>query len=200
MNKLYFKNYFLLTILFILSLQGCTFTYYRLRNSKSIKSATIVAKKPCEFKYSIDIEYEPRLLHGQYPFWEDVPTKMVDRYIKVTQDAFNETACTAQLVTDNNQANLLISVLYRPFLSALPQEWLTGLSFGLVPSWGTRRGEFVLTFKNTISDREKKYYIDRPAFNHLIAFPFFWVPLNSKEIMLYKKALIDFVEIEKLNY
>ena len=80
---------------------------------------------------------------------------------------------------------------YTPMVSALPQEWLTGLSVGIIPSWGIRRGEFRFEYQS--GDRSQTYFIDRPAFNHLLMTPFFWLTfLGPKPIDLYKESLADF--------
>ena len=80
-------------------------------------------------------------------------------------------------------------------MSALPQEWLTGLTCGAIPSWGTRYGEFKYRFENTPRQTSHTYFVDRPAFNHIIVFPVFWVSFFwPDEIDLYKKALANFLD------
>ena len=76
-------------------------------------------------------------------------------------------------------------------LSALPQEWLTGLSLGLIPSWGTRPAELRFTF--TQGSRSAAYVVDDKRVNHLVLFPVFWLSFllvdNEAE---FERALNDF--------
>lgn len=58
-------------------------------------------------------------------------------------------------------------------VSALPQEWLTGLSFGLIPSWGVRPAEVTYAFSQ--GDRTAVFYVDDRRVNHLVLTPVFWL-------------------------
>lgn len=88
-------------------------------------------------------------------------------------------------------APLIVEIQHLHKLSALPQEWLTGLSFGLIPSWGTRPAEARFTF---IQGNEKaSYVVDKISVNHLFLFPVFWVSYLLADFeQEFTKALMDY--------
>ena len=103
--------------------------------------------------------------------------------------------CNATYVEKDDDATLEIHIKHLSQLSALPQEWLTGLSFGLIPSWGTRESEYTYSFKEKSTGKSHTYMVDSKSYNHLILFPVFWVSfftLNEKRV--YKNALTNFLE------
>lgn len=76
-------------------------------------------------------------------------------------------------------------------LSALPQEWLTGLSLGLIPSWGTRPAEVRFSFSQ--ESRTAAYVVDHKTVNHLVLFPVFWITIFlTDEGKAFENALADF--------
>jgi hypothetical protein len=111
------------------------------------------------------------------------------QYRAVAEDTLLERGC----VPDNSETGetLQIKVEEMQQLSALPQEWITGLSLGLIPSWGTRPAEIRFTF--TQGSRTATYLVDDKRVNHLVLFPVFWLSFflvdNEAE---FKKALNDF--------
>ena len=81
---------------------------------------------------------------------------------------------------------------------ALPQEWLTGLSFGAIPSWGTRKGMYTyqLTYyKNRKYVREVKYSIDQKSYSWIVFFPFFWINFFTllEPYEYYKQGITEFM-------
>lgn len=174
-------------------LQGCTITYYELRDE-------IAAKAPsnkgggCDFNYSFAMDDYRRLRTiGNQP--NPRAAEDLEKYMKATQAVFTQKGCKANKIEDQDKAEFKIDVIRAPQLSALPQEWLTGLTCGAIPSWGTRYGEYQYTFTNVPTKKDHTYFVDRPAFNHIIVFPVFWLSFfGLDEIELYKRALTNFLE------
>lgn len=67
----------------------------------------------------------------------------------------------------------VLGIFYDYGHAAAPQEWLTGLSFGIIPSWSTRH-ELKISFRlvdGETSIRELEYFTKTLWINHLIFFP-----------------------------
>lgn len=182
-------------LILLVTLQACTIARFRLRNDAQGENQSVnTLTPPCSLRYTIDVQYEMRLTHTQPDLGGQAPQTITDRYVAATEDVFKGMSCVFEQVDKNGQPSLHIQVLVSPMLSALPQEWLTGLSLGLIPSWGTRYGEFVYKFVNKNTDESVTRYVDLKSFNHLTLFPVFWMSfVGQDEIALYKKALIDFI-------
>lgn len=174
-------------------LQGCTISYYELRNEIAPKAYSEKVSS-CDFDYSFTMDdYRRFRTIGNQP--NPRAAEALDNYIMATQAVLLQKGCKANKIEDKDKAEFKIDVLRAPQLSALPQEWLTGLTFGVIPSWGTRYGEYEYTFENALVKKNHKFFVDRPAFNHIIVFPVFWLSfLWPDEIELYKKALTNFLE------
>jgi len=130
---------------------------------------------------------------GNRPY--PVNKKTIANLRRLTERVLTEKGCTAKFVKNPHDANLKIEVVISPFLSALPQEWLSGLSLGLIPSWGTKEGEFRFSFEDAKSNETRTYYVDKPLFNHVIVVPVFWLGFFFPDpAELYGRALSDFVE------
>ena len=176
-----------------LMIQGCTITHYELRKEIAPKVSSDKGGG-CDFNYSFAMDdYRRFRTIGNQP--NPGAAEDLDKYIKATQAVFTQKGCKANKTEDKDKAGFRIDILRAPQLSALPQEWLTGLTCGAIPGWGTRYGEYEYTFENVSLKNNHKYFIDRPAFNHIIVFPVFWLSfLWPDEIELYKKALSNFLE------
>ena len=173
--------------------QGCTITYYELRNEIAHKASSEKASG-CDFTYSFTMDdYRRFRTIGNQP--NPRAAKDLDKYMKATQAVFTQNGCKANKIEDQDKAEFKIGVVRAPQLSALPQEWLTGLTAGAIPSWGTRYGEYQYSFTNVPKNNNFTYFVDRPAFNHIIVFPVFWLSFfGTNEIDLYKRALTNFLE------
>ncbi len=83
---------------------------------------------------------------------------------------------------------------FRGERQALEQEYCTGLTFGLIPSWGTRPNEFCYTFELVGEKAAHCYYIDGKSYNHVILFPLFLINLITlDESRVYRKALHNYL-------
>lgn len=174
-------------------LQGCTITYYELRDEITPKVDSSKGGG-CDFNYTFAMDdYRRFRTIGNQT--NPRAAEDLQKYMKATEKVFTQRGCKANKIEDQDKAEFKIDVIRAPQLSALPQEWLTGLTVGVIPSWGTRYGEYRYTFTNVALKKDKSYYVDRPAFNHIILFPFFWLSfLGPNEIDLYERALTNFLE------
>ena len=177
-----------------LLLSSCTVAHYQIRNS--LTNASQEHSKPCDIKYSLDITSGSRTnTFGVRDSKEDEMQKLRRKYIESTKKVLNKNGCTATYVITEGEANFKVRVERLRNISALPQEWLTGLSFGLIPSWGTRPSQYIYTFDDTETKKQNIYYIDEKSYNHLILFPVFWVTfIMLDEFNVYEKSLSNFTE------
>lgn len=79
---------------------------------------------------------------------------------------------------------------------ACGQEYLTGLSLGLIPSWCTRTNLFKFDFilnKDQRFCRQKTYSINSTSFSHLTMIPFALFNTDNQPLTLYQAALKDFL-------
>ncbi|MDR2213359.1 MAG: hypothetical protein LBE21_07020 [Pseudomonadales bacterium] len=124
-------------------------------------------------------------------------TKRLDEekagYARAIREILLSRGCTASYVAMDGALDIRIK--HMAYVSALPQEWLTGLSLGLIPSWGTRPPEYEYTFENHVSGFSRTYTVDVTTYNHLILFPLLWVNLLlPMEKDRFKTALVNFLE------
>jgi hypothetical protein len=83
---------------------------------------------------------------------------------------------------------------------ACTQEYLTGLSLGLIPSWCTRHELFNFHFilnNNHGFCRQKYYSISSTTFSHILLVPFAIFNAEDQPLTLYQAALKDFLHDEQ---
>lgn len=183
-----------LLIIVIIVLTGCTVAYYKTDDylRSSIQKNDF---ESCAYNYFINISAERRQLTTGTKAMDHWAVEARKEYIESTEKVLKRHGCSANYVDNLDQANLLINIIISPYRSALPQEWLTGLSFGLIPSWGTRRSEYLYTFTNKTDSIKHSYAIDSVAFNHLVLFPVFWITFFTlDEKRAFERALSNFIE------
>ena len=175
----------------ILILQGCTVAYYKTDDELNSPMASINHGK-CNIKYLLSINApKDRYRFGKRELVKNVESK----YINSTEKVLNEAGCYATQASSREEANFMINVRVSPFRGSLPQEWLTGLSYGAIPSWGTRPNVYTYTFSNIENGSSHEYSIDNVSFNHLVLFPVFWVTyFTLDENKEYENALENFIE------
>lgn len=177
-----------------LLLSSCTVAHYQIRNRLSDASQKL--GEPGDIKYSHDIKSGSITnTFGIRKTKEDELQKLRSKYIESTKEVLNKKGYAATYVKTEGEANFKVRVERLLNISALPQEWLTGLSFGLIPSWGTRPSQYIYTFEDTKTKKKYTYYIDQKSYNHLILFPVSWITfIMLYEFNIYEKALINFIE------
>lgn len=80
---------------------------------------------------------------------------------------------------------------------ACSQDYLTGLSLGLIPSWCTRPNLFKFNFtlnKDHRFCRKKTYSISSTSYSHLTMIPFALFNTDNQPLALYQAALKDFLQ------
>lgn len=191
-----------LTVAFIaaLMLQSCTVARYEVR-SKLSRNSSHEYSEGCDIRYFVSIAEAAVLSQNRpVPGWmqkrmQEKAREHRNRYIEATQDVFAKKGCVSRNMDHEAGANFKIRISISHQIGALPQEWLTGLSFGLIPSWGIRPGTFIYTFENTSRGRGYTYFIDKKSFSHILLFPIAWVTfINLNEMNIYKETLANFIE------
>ncbi len=174
---------------------SCTIATPQIRNILN-SNTTHNHHELCDIRFSIFIKSNSRTnTYGMKEDKQEWVQRLRDKYIKSTINIFKQEGCSAAYAENDEDANFIIRVERLQDLSALPQEYLTGLSFGLIPSWGTRPSQFVYSFEDTRSARKHKYVIDVRSYNHLVLFPFFWVNfITATELGVYEKCITNFIE------
>ena len=82
---------------------------------------------------------------------------------------------------------------------ACAQEYLTGLSLGLIPSWCTRpilKVQFTLDYGNTPC-QANEYLISSTSISHITLMPFAVFNPSNQTIELYQEALKNFINYGK---
>ena len=177
----------------VLALQGCTIAYFDLRNELDSSSTS---RATCDVKYSIN--FASGSYTNTFGLREAEKERLQverDKYIADTRDVLSSKGRKATYVEKEDDATLEIHIKHLAQISALPQEWLTGLSLGLIPSWGTRKSEYTYSFKEKPTGKSHTYMVDTKSYNHLILFPVFWISFFTlDENRVYKNALTNFLE------
>lgn len=185
-------------------LQSCTLSYYQRRGFKikeGIKNGSSTKLKDTyHFEYFFTIEAKPRQYTRIPTYNEERLKEDIAKYIKATQEIFLKNGFTANRINNEYKANFKIKVLMSPLWSATGHDMITGLSLGLIPTWGIKWKEYTYTFEDMLLKKECIYEIDEKYYNHLILFPVFWVSLiNLNKINAYKASLTNFLEESQLN-
>lgn len=177
-------------------LQSCTIASYEIKN-KLVSSEKQSNNQPCEVKYYISVSsgYCTNTYGASYEYRSEILQKLKDKYIESTNEIFEINGCSSRNVENEQDANFEIKVNRLRQLSALPQEHLTGLSFGIIPSWGTREGELKYSFTEKSTNKHHTYIIDTHAYNHIILFPVFWIMfITLDEESIYRETITNFIE------
>lgn len=90
--------------------------------------------------------------------------------VRQTREILERLGCKAEPVNLAKDANLRIEIHDRGIPDA-PQDWLTGLSFGIIPSWKTAPQSVEYRFENTALYRQRVYPVDAVVYSHVLLFP-----------------------------
>lgn len=179
----------LIFILIILFFNNCTIRQYTTKNY-IYKSKFTTIDSSHNFLYYVEINsvrrYRTLGIKHQQSYMKE--------YLKSIQKIFKQNDFSAKYESDKNKANFIIEIKEQPYASALGQEFLTGLSLGLIPSWGTRKSEYIFKFIDNQHKISHKYSIDDTRFNHIILFPVFWLSFSDNKIDVFEKTLINFID------
>lgn len=184
----------LATILLAIFIQGCSVFSHKTDDYLTPFTPSNTKTQECNIQFAIDIKSEFRQHTTGTTQIPPRAEKERQLYVSSTKQILSELGCTSNFVGNINLANFVIEITRSPYLSALPQEWLTGLSFGVIPSWGTRHSEYQYNFLNKINSTAQEYSVDTVSVNHIILFPLLWTNLfMPQEIDVYKKSLNNFI-------
>jgi len=121
-----------------------------------------------------------------------------EQYLSASRKTLTDLGCSMAYTENETESALLIHVNISQARGGTPQEFLSGLTLGIIPAWLTHEREYTYTFTNNLTRNENSYYIDQKASYHLILLPIFWVNFfTADELNIYEKCLEDFLENSK---
>lgn len=184
----------IILILFVLHFTSCTIVHYKITNE--------LAKEKSHTHSQCDINYFLVFTSGIYTntFGDQKDSdkralELQKKYEESIEKVLSYKGCKINKADSANAANFIIQVKRQLFMSALPQEWLTGLSFGIIPSWGTRPEQFVYTFEDKKTGTKHSYIIDEKSYNHLVLFPVFLFTYSKlTEFNVFEETFTNFIE------
>jgi len=115
------------------------------------------------------------------------------------REVYKETREILLGATEKNKQDqhLVVNIYQHLGGGACTQEYFTGLSFGLIPSWCTRpemyRFEFIF-FTGSEECRRKNYSIDIFSFAHIFLLPFSFIESKPGPLDIYKESLQEFIQ------
>ena len=178
-------------------LQGCAVSHYHLHGSIPARSGTV---PDCAYKYSLtrdglsDPAGSTAKGYVKKDTWRKYPYDL-----EVTESVFAEAGCSAVFVMPDQSPDFEILISERVFPEAF-QDWLTGLSLGLIPSWKTADGLITYTFRNHATGKERSYSADGFSAVHLFFAPLtllqFGLDMGGvyrQEAATYRRALAYFL-------
>ena len=189
------KNILVLLIFVLIPLlQSCSISYFR-HQDKLLDKGNNLRSLDCEINYSLNIK--STLATNSFGTIENTKNSnnIKSDYRSSVERVLENHNCVVKYETDQANSNFQIFINDSPNISALPQEWLTGLSFGLIPSWGKRPAELSFEFIDKISMSSKTYIIDTISINHISLFPIFWLTfftLDDKK--MFEQSLAHFIK------
>lgn len=177
-----------------LALQSCTIEHFQISNK--LRATTAARTNAlCNVRYFISVNANPRQNTRKPQYNADRLKKDTENYIRATETTFAGHGCMVHRVEKSEEANFKIDIMQSPLWSALPQEFLTGLSVGAIPSWGTREGEYWFGFSNIELMKQHTYIIRRKSYNHIILFPVVWINfITQDKVDVYAESLANFLE------
>ncbi len=195
-------NTILLLFIFVI-IQGCSVRYYTLENKISTHRESVKNKESYKnkenLKFSIKVDGERYFRTRISKFSHKQLKKIREKYTNVTVELLTAKGYKPEEVAISKGNNLLIDISEVPHIGAVGVEYLTGLSFGLIPSWPTRKQQYIYKFTTIKNMKSHKYWVNDKRFNHLIAFPVFWIIFFvDNPIDKYKEALENFLEHNKI--
>ena len=174
----------LVIISIVMACSGCTSYASKPEISERVKSGKI--QTISSFTFEIDSPW------GNSNFRKDA--------YKVTREIIPNAKDNSPDITAPKKPELEIKIYEFSSGGACTQEYLTGLSLGLIPSWCTRPKlfKFYFTLNNSNSfSREKIYSINSTTFSHLIAAPLSIFKTRDDPLFIYQTALNDFLHEEQ---
>lgn len=180
-----------------LFLQSCTIAHYKIRNTLPTDAA-LTTLDSCNVRFHIVVSADPRRFSRKPGYKDAALKKDTEEFVQSTEKVLGQQGCTVAKVENAEEANFNIEI-WESAPSGAGIEFLTGLSAGVIPSWGTSEGEYKFTFTDLASAKDHTYLIDEKSYNHITLVPVSWITfvLLDKQA-IYKKALANFLESSAL--
>lgn len=176
-------------------LPSCTISRYEIRNKLSGHGPQAHGQ-PCDIKYSLLLASQSRTPRHEVRESDEYElNELRDKYTQWTNAVLRKKGCAAAYVEKEAEANFKVRVERWLNLDTLLQEHLTSVSLGVIPSWGTRPGQYVYVFEDMKAKARHTYIIDKKFYHHVIFFPVFWLQwLTLDEFKIYEKVLGNFID------
>lgn len=173
-------------LLFVSALTGCT-SYSISPDLEEFERAHIPVNT-FSFEFEAPYKNEP---------WEKIEGKFRD----ITKSILPVSSEVVEQVKDSQPTHISIHINVRSHGGACAQEYLTGLSLGLIPSWCTRHEmysfRYELMHKGQVCSAQK-YVVDETSYGHIIFLPFGLFELatgiHRKPLNLFNESLSSFLQ------
>jgi hypothetical protein len=194
-------------LLFSLLLSSCTTGSLTLKNKISktptfpLSPHTKIKKDIPEMIFFIKIDGRKYFRTMVSEFSEKDMKELTNAYTKATKKVLKEKHFHPIQTFNQAKSDLVINISLTPFVGSVGVEYLTGLSFGVIPSWVTLKKQYNFDFKYSKTGQEHKYWVNAFRFNHWVVFPIWWTLfLADNQYDKYKEALLDFIENKKSTH
>jgi hypothetical protein len=118
----------------------------------------------------------------------------LDKFRSATAEVLAKKGISASFVEDQKSSDIQVQITREHFYT-LEQEYLTGLSFGIIPSWGTRENKFI--YRIATSTEQLNVHVNERTYNHIILMPICLLQLPfMTDTKIYMKALSQHINIQ----
>lgn len=118
----------------------------------------------------------------------------LDKFRSTTAEVLANKGISASFVEDQKSSDIQVQVTRERFYT-LGQEYLTGLSFGIIPSWGTREDKFI--YRIATSSAQVSVHVNETTYNHILLTPICLLQLPfMTDTRIYKNALSQYINIQ----
>jgi hypothetical protein len=117
-----------------------------------------------------------------------------DKFRSATAEVLAKKGINASFVEDKKNSDIQVQITREHFYT-LEQEYLTGLSLGIIPSWGTRVNKFI--YRIATSSEQVSVHVDETTYNHILLMPICLLQLPfMTDTSIYKYALSQYINIQ----
>lgn len=175
-----------LLLLLIIFFHGRTVGNYK---SHGLTKGTVTSgQKDCKISYFIEVE----------GFHKDRSKNELTKYSERAEKIMESLHCKSVRLTEPMQNGLLINVQYGGHGGASPEDFITGLTLGIIPSRTTRNNMYIYSISDGANSKD--YSLDQVSYSHFVLFPFIWVNiLADSEYDHFGYVLADFIKHKELR-
>jgi hypothetical protein len=154
--------------------------------------------QPVKFKIEVDGRKYYRTMISEYS--KSQMEQITDHYTNSTKNVLLKKRFKPIEVSNKTDADIYIKILDTPHMGSVGPEYLTGLSFGVIPSWPELKNQYNFDFESTITGSKHKYWVNATRYNHLLLFPVFWINFfKDNAFDKYEQALDNFIINNKIT-